>query len=567
MSNFFHRGVQRTSLLIGIIVGIPILTLQAHLTPKNIVPPNALVVVEQVQAVGPLFVNPANPRYFTDGSGKAVFLTGSHTWDNRQDMGGSSFDNAQYLLEIQQHHHNFIRLWVWEQPKGITTGPSPAQPDTTLTPEIFQRTGPGTAADGGLKFDVTKYNQAHFDRLRQRVIDAGNKGIYVSVMLFDGWSLEQKAGGTNPWIYHPFNVNNNINGLNGDPNNDQRGTETHTLQISTITQAQEAYVRHVIDTVSDLDNVLYEISNESNSDSTAWQYHMIDFIHNYETIKPKRHPVGMTIPYPGGTNDILFASPADWISPNKDGGYDGNGNNPPPADGSKVVILDTDHIWGIGGDRYWAWKSFTRGYNVIYMDPWRGQFIPVAANLDLRVNMGYILLIAERMNLVAMVPHSDLCSSGYCLANPVANGAEYLVYLPNGGNVSVDLSDSPVDLFVEWFNPEQGTIVDAPNIFGGNTQTFSAPFSGDAVLYIYDDVVSFPTLTMTSTPMPPSSTPIQTSTIPPVTQASSTSASPSPTPLPPATPLPCAQGFLVLSGFFFVVVWPGFLYKKRGGRL
>ena len=33
-------------------------------------------------ATGPLRVNPANRRYFTDGSGKAIYLAGSHTWAN-----------------------------------------------------------------------------------------------------------------------------------------------------------------------------------------------------------------------------------------------------------------------------------------------------------------------------------------------------------------------------------------------------------------------------------------------------------------------------------------------------
>ncbi len=27
----------------------------------------------------------SNPRYFTDGSGKAVYLAGSHTWPNFKD--------------------------------------------------------------------------------------------------------------------------------------------------------------------------------------------------------------------------------------------------------------------------------------------------------------------------------------------------------------------------------------------------------------------------------------------------------------------------------------------------
>ena len=35
------------------------------------------------------------------------------------------------------------------------------------------------------------------------------------------------------------------------------------MQNGAITALQEAYVRKVVDTVNDLDNVLYEISNES----------------------------------------------------------------------------------------------------------------------------------------------------------------------------------------------------------------------------------------------------------------------------------------------------------------
>ncbi len=462
-----------------------------------------LETVPPAQATGPLRVSPRNPRYFTDASGRAIYLTGSHTWDNGQDLGTQPFHYEGYLTLLQEYNHNFIRYWVWEQPKGLTTWPDPADPLATLTPEIYARTGPGTAADGGPKFNVTQFNQAYFDRLRNRVIEAGNRGIYVSVMLFDGWSIEQKAGGANPWIYHPYNRDNNVNDINGDPNDDQSGAETHTLQISAVTQAQEAYVRKVIDTVNDLDNVLYEISNESHGSATEWQYHMINFVKEYESAKPKQHPVGMTVEWPDGNNDELFASLADWVSPN---GY----ADPPPADGSKVVIADTDHIWGIGGDREWAWKSFTRGVNVIYMDPWNGTFIPVEADPDLRRNMGYVLAYANRVNLAAMEPHSEMCSTGYCLANPVPAGAEYLIYLPAGSTATsllqtigidkepslylfpdstaeVDLAATVGELQIEWFNPETGEVTNGGTVAGGAVQSFTAPFAGDAVLYLYQE--------------------------------------------------------------------------------
>jgi len=36
---------------------------------------------------GPLRVHPDNPRYFTDGSDRVIYLTGSHTWANLVDIG------------------------------------------------------------------------------------------------------------------------------------------------------------------------------------------------------------------------------------------------------------------------------------------------------------------------------------------------------------------------------------------------------------------------------------------------------------------------------------------------
>lgn len=454
------------------------------------------LIAQVIPATGPLKVHPSNSRYFTDASGRAVVLAGSHTWDNRQDLGTAVFDFTRYLTLLEQYNHNFARFWVWEQAKGITTWPDPAKPMATLTPELFARTGPGTAADGGLKFDVTKFNHAHFDRLRQRVLDARKRGIYMSIMLFDGWSIEKKSGGANPWTYHPFNRDNNINGVDGDLNGDDRGSETHTLQVPAITRLQVAYVQKVIETVNDLDNVLYEISNESNADSVSWQYYMIDLIKSHERAKTKQHPVGMTVPSPNGSNLALFNSAADWISPNSNGGYT---DNPPASTGQKVIVADTDHLWGIGGDRQWAWKSFTRGLNLLYMDPWDGEFIPVPSNQDLRVNLGYIHSYASRMNLAAMTPRGDLASSGYCLADP---GREFLVYLPTRitprdsaptrfakrwfeGTVTVDLSLVLGAVDIEWFNPTTGKVVAAGKANGGARQKFTAPFDADAVLYLH----------------------------------------------------------------------------------
>lgn len=462
---------------------------------------NAARTAATSPATGPLRVDSRNPRYFTDGS-RIIYLTGSHTWANFQNAGMSDpppvFDYEAYLELLELHQHNFFRLWGWEQAEGSvweSRGP-------WFAPLPYVRSGPGTALDGKPKFNLDQFDQAYFDRMRARIIAAGQRGMYVSIMLFNGWSVmkEQDPRLGNPWTGHPFNAANNINGVDGDVDDDDSGSDTHTLAIPQVTAYQEAYVRKVIDTVNDLDNVLYEISNESPDSSIAWQYHMIDYVKAYEAARPKQHPVGMTGRFEWDLNDLLD-SHADWISP---GGIAFR-DEPQANDGRKVIVNDTDHLWGIGGDRAWVWKSFTRGLNVIYMDCYDQSFCadldpndPVRAGV--LANMGYTRAYAQRMNLAAMTPHGELCSSEYCLAHPAAEGAEYLVYLPAGsilggvfalhGSVSVDLSAAAGELQVEWLNPETGERMQGSSATGGAQRSFTAPFGGDAVLYLYQKTSS-----------------------------------------------------------------------------
>jgi hypothetical protein len=214
-------------------------------------------------ATGPLRVHPANPRYFTDGSGRAVYLTGSHPWNNLQDMGATTpppaFDFSAYLDFLEKHGHNFVRLWRFELTEWTGWNEKQA-PLRFIAQHPWKRPGPGAALDGLPKFDFEQWDDVHFKRLRSRVQAAQERGIYVSIMLFEGWCLRQRPS---LWAGHPMNAANNINGINGDPNGDGYGLEVQMLQVAAITDLQKAYIRKVIDTVNDLDNVLYEISNES----------------------------------------------------------------------------------------------------------------------------------------------------------------------------------------------------------------------------------------------------------------------------------------------------------------
>jgi hypothetical protein len=350
-------------------------------------------------APGPLTVSSVNPRYFAVESteaprGKVVYLTGSHCNNNFHDglgMGNECpdeperFDFDTYLEFLTERGHNFIRMWRWEQFQGYL---SPADVHFCMTPQPWPRRGPGSAKDGKPKFDLSAFDDGYFERLRSRVVAAGRRGIYVSVMFFEGFSLHLTAPPDNV-EGHPFHAANNVNDVGISSIVDYQVLPLEP-QIS---ELQQAYVHKVIDTVHDLPNVLYEVANESSGqvadavtlpdgsrietpigDSTSWQYWVIELARDYERSMGYEHrPIGMTflypVPDPSKANEPLWNSPADWISPGVDDGpAPANSRwllDPPVNDGKKVVLSDTDHYSPFESTALWAWKSFLRGHNPI----------------------------------------------------------------------------------------------------------------------------------------------------------------------------------------------------------
>ena len=334
-----------------------------------------------VSTTGPLAVSTTNPRYFThrgDPTGRAIYLTGSHIWNNFHDgMGPGSdappeperFDYDAYLRFLSERGHNLIRLWRWEHIRSQAAG---GDYHLAMSPQPWRRTGPGDAVDGKPRFDLEQLDPAYFERLRERVVKAGDAGMYVDVLLFDGWALHLSPSPDNI-EGHPFHARNNVNGV------DARSiTDLQVLPVDPrIASLQQAYIERVIDTLHDQPNVLWEVANESSGDgevppemaemlrlpsdvewgdSTAWQYWVIDTVKRHEAARGyDPHPLGMTMQFPVASqtrvNEPLLKSGAEWISPGYDDERFADGGHPmapdsepsrwfadpPPADGAKVV--------------------------------------------------------------------------------------------------------------------------------------------------------------------------------------------------------------------------------------
>jgi hypothetical protein len=433
-------------------------------------------------ATGPLQLSANNPRYFCDASGREVLLVGSHTWNSLVDMGRSdppeAFDFDAYLDFLDRYGHNFIRLWAWDSTTWDTRANGRLGKDFIhlAAPLPWARTGTGTALDGKPKFDLTQFNPAYFERLRARVGAASRRGIYVSVMLFEGWGMfhgNRRRGTLDQWAWrsHPFHPDNNANGIDSKE-------KVHSLSNPAANEIQAAYIRKVVDTVNDLDNVLYEVINEGGE--PKWDWWEVETVRKYQRTKPKQHPIGIT---GHGSEDVksMLASPADWISPGRKDGY---GDDPPAWDGKKVSLLDTDHVWGVGGNVAWVWKSLVRGHNPLFMDPYDGSVLGNRFDPQwepIRLSLGHARLLAGRLDLAAMAPHDELASTKFCLAAP---GKAYVVYVPTGGKANVSLGDAQVRFAVEWIHPSTGKTIAGKPVAGGADREFKAPFDGDAVLYL-----------------------------------------------------------------------------------
>ena len=367
------------------------------------------------RADGPLVVSIRNPRYFTPTSGpragRAVYLTGSHIWNNLHDGMGPGADGPAdperidydaYLRFLTERGHNFIRLWRWEQFRSQAAG---GNFHLYMTPQPWARTGPGTAKDGKPRFDLERFDDAFFERLRDRVVERGRGGYLRRrhAVRRLGTAPQPTAG---PHRGSPV------------PRRQQRQRHRERRRSTSSrccrsTRACRPSRRRTSARSSTPCTTCRTCSGRSPT-SPSGDGSVDRGVRRVPRAWPSRpsgatppsgstgsstsssgtsrsaattaHPIGMTMQFPVAdqtkVNDPLLRSRADGSRPattTRSSPTAGTRWRPaprrhagsltrPPADGAKVVITDTDHYAPGQGDALWAWKSFLRGHHPILMD-------------------------------------------------------------------------------------------------------------------------------------------------------------------------------------------------------
>lgn len=251
-------------------------------------------------AAQPIQLHPDNPHYFRYKGKPTVLITSGEHYGAVLNL---DFDFITYLNTLQKDGLNLTRTFTGvyrEAPGDFGIEHNTMAPERNRYVCPWPRSEQAGYALGGNKFDLSRWDDAYFNRLKAFVSAARQRGIIVELTLFCPF-YEEKM-----WVISPMNSFNNVNKLGTIGRND-----VYTLDKNGgLLAVQEALVRKIVIELNEYDNVLFEICNEPYFGGVQmdWQHHMADLIVKTEENLPNKHLITQNIA--NGTAKISNPHPA-----------------------------------------------------------------------------------------------------------------------------------------------------------------------------------------------------------------------------------------------------------------
>jgi len=161
------------------------------------------------------------------------------------------------------------------------------------------------------------------------------------------------------------------------------------------------------------------------------------------------------------------------------------------ADGRYNVILAEQYDWHSDlleegnreGVRKINWATAITGMSIMHLGTWETTRKRCPPTTGMLQDYRHVYEFMESLpDLNEMKPQDRLIKSG----NAWVLGKEnhYVVYLLEGGSITVDLRDTRGELQVQWYNPRTGEFLPREAIVGNQSQKFKAPDEKDWVVHI-----------------------------------------------------------------------------------
>ncbi len=437
----------------------------------------------------PLSQHPDNPHYLLFNNKPTILIGSTEHYGAVLNL---DFDYVKYLDELHTRGLNLTRTFsgsYHELPSsfGIVDNALAPKPDRFIGP--WPRSETAGAGDGLNKFDLKKWNEPYFARLKGFVREASMRGIVVEVVLFCT-IYDDKL-----WSIHPFNPANNVQQIGP-----KSRLEVYALQDPQLAAIQEQMVEKIVNELQDSPNIYYEICNEPyfGGITPQWSKRMAEVIRGAER-GHAQHLIAQNIANGSATvkdpdrNVAIFnfhyAIPPDAVAAN--------------AKSARIVADDETGFKGKGDLAYRTegWNFLLAG-GAIYdnldysFTPHRPDgsakvtTSPGGGGENLRKQLAILKTFMEGLDIIHMAPDDAFVKGGLppkATARTFAKrGEQYAVYIQGGTKADLVVELPAGKYTVEWLNPKTGRIEkqEALDHAGGQATISSPDYSEDVALRI-----------------------------------------------------------------------------------
>lgn len=435
-----------------------------------------LLLAGAAQAALPLGLHPANQHYFLFRGKPTVIITSGEHYGAVLNL---DFDYHKYLKTLAADGLNNTRTFsgAYCEPPGafnIASNTLAPLPGRFISP--WARSDEPGYANGGNKFDLTKWDKEYFARLKDFMTVASRNGVIVEMNLFCPF-YEDKM-----WVLSPMNAANNVNRVG-----DVARTNVYTLDKSGgLLTFQEAMVRKIVRELKDFDNLYFEICNEPyfGGVTLQWQARIADLIAETGRQTGARHLISQNIandkakitkPHPEvSIFNFHYATPPDTVGMNY-------GLNRPIGDNETGFRGTNDSVYRMEGwDFMVAGGALYNNLDYSFVAGFEdGTFVypanqPGGGSPALRRQLGYLKRVFQRLDFLRMRPSDRMIQAqlpaGVTVRALADLGEQYLIYVRTGlgrkkdgpemqttfanGELTFDVGLTPGSYTAEWLSPK-----------------------------------------------------------------------------------------------------------------
>ncbi|HJQ80125.1 MAG TPA: hypothetical protein VJ828_09225 [Lacipirellulaceae bacterium] len=235
----------------------------------------------------PLALHPENGHYFLFRGKPTVLITSGEHYGAVLNL---DFNYKKYLDTLSGDGLNNTRTFsgAYVEPQGafnIARNTLAPLEERFICP--WARSDEPGYAGGGAKFDLNRWDEDYFKRLRDFLSHASKCGVVVEMNLFCPMYEDKQ------WNVSPMNPKNNIQHLGP-----QDRTHVYTLdKHAGLLEVQERMVRKIVEELNEFDNLYYEICNEAyfGGVTLEWQHRIAEVISDTEKELPRRHLISQNV--------------------------------------------------------------------------------------------------------------------------------------------------------------------------------------------------------------------------------------------------------------------------------